>query len=106
MFIANYQNSKQGSEALVLVAVQIVSFFCINPYLLSLVDWRNFMTEEAEALMHSSISTNKNLKAAVTVLLAVVVSAIGFGVLNSVIDTLGSVEIFIGMLFDNACKFP
>lgn len=32
-----------GTEALVLVAQQIIAYFCINPYLLSLVDWRNYM---------------------------------------------------------------
>ena len=59
LFLLSYWNSKPGSEALVLVAIQIISYFCINPYLISLTDWRNYMTEEAEALMHSSISANK-----------------------------------------------
>lgn len=59
LFLLSYWNSKAGSEALVLVAIQIISYFCINPYLIALCDWRNFMTEESEALMHASIETNK-----------------------------------------------
>ena len=38
-----------------LVGLQIVAFFARNPYLISLADWRNIVTEEADALMHASV---------------------------------------------------
>ncbi len=102
LFIASFWDSQDGSEALVLVAIQIIAFFCINPYLIALADWRNYMTEEAEALMHSSISTNKALKSVLTLVVLLVISAISFGVLNLVIHTMGSFDFFISMLFDSA----
>lgn len=45
LFLMTFWDSTPGSgnEALVLIAVQIVAYFCINPYLLSLVDWRIYM---------------------------------------------------------------
>jgi len=46
MIILSFWDSREGSEALVLVGVQIVAFFCINPYLIALADWRTYMTEE------------------------------------------------------------
>jgi len=35
--------------------------FSVNPYLLSLVEWRNAMNEEAAALVHASKGMNKAL---------------------------------------------
>ena len=52
MIILSFWDSQQGSEALVLVGVQIVAFFCINPYLISLADWRTYMTEEVRVCNH------------------------------------------------------
>ena len=42
-FLLSYWDSKPGSEALVLVALQIICFFALNPYLVALADWRNTM---------------------------------------------------------------
>jgi hypothetical protein len=47
LFIATFWDSEESSQALVLVAGGIISYFCVNPYLLSLVDWRNAQNEEA-----------------------------------------------------------
>lgn len=52
LFLLMFWNSQPGSEALVLVAAGIISFFIANPYFLQLCDWRIFMIEEAEALLH------------------------------------------------------
>jgi len=87
---------------LVLVAIQIIAWFCINPYLLALCDWRTFMTEEAEALMHSSVSMNKAMKSLLTLIVLLVISGVAFGVLNLVIGTLSAPKFFIAMLFDSA----
>ena len=38
-----------------LIGLQLVAFFAINPFLISLTDWRNTVIEEADALMHASV---------------------------------------------------
>ena len=38
-----------------LIGLQLVAYFSINPFLISLTDWRNTVTEEADALMHASV---------------------------------------------------
>jgi len=102
MFVLSYWDSKPGSEALVIVALQIIAYFCINPYLLQLVDWKNYMTEEAEALMHASVGMNKAMKSTLTLIILLVITCIAFGVLNGVIDTMGASKFFAAMLFDSA----
>jgi hypothetical protein len=102
LFIVSYWDSKEGSEPLSLVAIQIVAYFCLNPYLLSLVDWRNFMVEEAEALMHSSVRANQILKTCLTTFLLIIISIAAFGTLNLVIDSrMSEAKYFVGMLFDS-----
>ena len=39
LFLMSFWESKKGQEALVLVGLQIVAFFAINPFLISLADW-------------------------------------------------------------------
>jgi hypothetical protein len=71
------------------------------------VDWRNYMTEEAEALMHASVGMNKAMKSALTLALLVAITGIAFGVLNSVIGSMGTARYFVAMLFDSASMtFP
>jgi len=107
LFLATFWGSTKESAALVLVAGGIIAFFCVNPYLLSLADWRNFMAEEAEALLHASKSMNKALKSVLTMILIFVVSLIQFGVTNAVIDGLESSSFWVAMLFDSASlTFP
>ena len=100
--LLTFWDSKPGSEALVLVAIQIVAFFSINPYLVALTDWRNTIIEEAEALMHSSTQTNLALKSCVALLLITTISLASFGILNLCIDTLRTFEYWVFMLFDSA----
>jgi len=101
LFLLMFWDSAPGNEAFVLIAAGIVSFFTANPYFLQLVDWRIFMVEEAEALLHSSKSMNKALKTCLTLFLLFIVSTIQFGCMEAVIGTLSGPEFFIAVLFDN-----
>ena len=107
LFLATFWDSSPDSAALVLVAGGIIAFFCVNPYLLALVEWRNAMMEEAEALMHASAGMNKALKTCLTLAIVVTISLIEFGTVNAVIDGLEDVKFWIAMLFDSASlTFP
>jgi hypothetical protein len=87
--------------------MKIIGFFGINPALLSLVEWRNAMAEEAEALMHSSKETNRFLKTCLMLVLILIISLAEFGVVNLVIDGLSSVKFWVAMLMDSASMtFP
>ena len=101
LFVATYWDSHLGSEALVVIAGGLVSFFVLFPYLLQIVDWRIYMLEEAEALLHSSISMNKLLKTCLILVLLLIISCVQFWCIDIVLGTLTSVEYFIGFLFDN-----
>ena len=88
-----FWDSQPGSEALVLVAAGIVSYFIVNPYFLQLGDWRVYMCEEAEALLHSSENMNKFLKTCLTLVILIVVAGIQFGVMDAVIGTMTTAEV-------------
>jgi len=100
VFLATFWGSDSSSTALILIAGDIVSFYSVHPYMLSLVDWRNYMSEEAEALIHASKSTNKVLKTALALAIVFVVSVIQFAVTNAVIDGLESPRFWVAMLCD------
>jgi len=102
LFLLTFWNSQAGQEILVIVALQIVCFFALNPYLIALPDWRNTMREEAEALMHCSVETNLALKSCIVLLLLIAISGCAFGVLNACMDSLDSAAIWAFMLFDSA----
>lgn len=107
MFLATFWDSMEGSGALVIVAASIIAYFCLNPYLLALPDWRNFMREEAEALLHSSIGMNNALKSLLTLLLIIVVSLIEWGVVNAVINGFENAKFWWAILMDSASlTFP
>jgi hypothetical protein len=106
-FLATFWDSNDESASLVLVAGNLISYFCLNPYLLALVDWRNFMSEEAEALMHASKSLNKTLKTALTLALLLIISLVQFGITTAVINGLESSSFWVAMLMDSASvTFP
>jgi hypothetical protein len=101
LFLATFWNSKPDQAALIYTASSMVAFFALKPYLLTLSDWRNCMTEEAEALMHSSKDVNKILKSSLTLVLFLIVSLIEWGCANAVADnTFSSGKIFFGMVMD------
>ena len=105
LFLLMFWNSSPGSEALILVAASMVSYFTLNPYFLQLVDWRVYMVEEAEALLHSSKSMNKFLKSILTVLLVIVVTLVQFGCQELTIGTMTSASWFFGILFDISLRW-
>ena len=100
LFLLAFWDSSEDSQALILIAGSLVSYFCVKPYLLSLVEWRNAMLEEAEALVHSSKGVNKTLKALLTVLLILIISLIEFGIVNATVDGLSAFKFWVAMLFD------
>lgn len=104
LFLMTFWDSKRGEEALVLIAVQIIAFFAINPYLIALTDWRNIVVEEADALMHSSVQSMLALKSIVSLTLLLVIITIAFGCLVAVLDTpvTNDVVMWISMVFDLA----
>jgi len=108
LFIATFWNSKpKYSEPLVLIGGGIIAYFSVNPYLLGLVDWRNLVVEETEALLHSSAGKMKALKTLFTIFLVFIIACIEFGVINLVINTLKDGKYFVAIFFDSASlTFP
>lgn len=96
-----FQGSKAGSEALILVASNNIGYFAVNPYFLSLPDWRASMAQEAEALLHTSQQMSFILKTLIALTLLTIVSVSSFGLLQTCIDTLRSSTIFGFMFFDS-----
>jgi ABC-type lipoprotein export system ATPase subunit len=101
LFLATFWDSSENNASTVVIAGSIVAYFCVNPYLLSLVDWRNAMTEEAEALLHSSKKMNQILKTLVTLSLILIISTIEWGCINACTSGLEEFETWIGLLFDS-----
>ena len=107
LFLASFWDSNSGRGALIIVAASIIAFFCLNPYLLSLVDWRNFMSEEAEALLHSSKTMNKAMKCILTLILLLSVSLVEWGIVNAVVGGFEDVYFWVAILMDSASlTFP
>jgi len=101
LLMASFWNSSQESGPLVIVAASIIAYFSINPWLLSLVDWRNYMTEEAEALLHSSKRMNKTLMSILTLLQILLISLVEWGIVNAVIDGFEERKFWVGILMDS-----
>lgn len=76
LFLVAFWDSPSENGAVIATGGIIVSFFAIYPYLISLTDWRNALTEEAEALMHASIGMNKCLKSVMVLFMIILVSLI------------------------------
>jgi hypothetical protein len=103
LYLATFWDSNEENAPLVLIAGSIIAFFNINPYLLSLVEWRNSMLEESEALVHSSANMNRVLKVILTMSVIFVLSVVEFGVVNAVIDGLFlEFRYWLAMLCDSA----
>jgi hypothetical protein len=98
LFLVTFWNSIPTQAALIYVASSMVVFFCVNPYLLTLTDWRNFMSEEADALLHSSKTNTKVMKCVLTLMLCFLNTLIEYGCVNCVVDDFESSSFFVGML--------
>mmetsp|Transcript_22174 Transcript_22174/g.36670 ORF Transcript_22174/g.36670 Transcript_22174/m.36670 type:complete len:490 (-) Transcript_22174:166-1635(-) len=81
LVLAAFWDTQREAFPAALIAVQIVAFFCINPYLISLTDWRNTVREETQALMHSSLEINFALKSLLVLALLSLIMAISLGCL-------------------------
>ena len=86
LFIVGFWDSTEELSALVLVASSVLAFFCIQPFLLSLPDWRFAVKEEAEALLHTSLTLSRFLKALMAILLTLIVLTVEFAFINIVTD--------------------
>jgi ABC-type lipoprotein export system ATPase subunit len=107
LFLATFWDSIDSSGPLVLVAAGIIAFFSVNPWLLALVDWRNYMLEEAEALLHSSKGMNKFLMTMLTLFMITVISLVEWGIINATIDGFESFKFWVAIFFDSASlTFP
>jgi ABC-type lipoprotein export system ATPase subunit len=107
LFLLTFWDSQDASAALVLIGAGIIAYFAINPYLLSLVDWRNYMGEEAEALLHSSKGMNKLLKTLLTMSLVFMISFLEYGFVNAVVGGLEGFDYWVAIFFDSASMtFP
>jgi len=82
LFIATFWDSQLDTAPLLMIASGIISFFCIQPYLVALTDWRDCMLEEAEALVHASPGRSQALKALITVMFIFFISIIQFFAVN------------------------
>ena len=102
LFLLTFWGSKPGSEAFILVAAEIISYHIVHPYVLQLVDWRVYMVEEAEALVHSSKYISKLLKAILMLIIIFIVACIQFGCMfATTFGYLTGVDFFFAVLFDN-----
>jgi hypothetical protein len=101
-FLATFWGSSPDAAATLMVAALMIAYLCVNPYLLSLPDWRVHMREEAEVLLHCSRNVNNVLKSVLTLLLTVAVSLIQWGITIAVIDGFDHVKFWIAMLVDRA----
>jgi hypothetical protein len=106
-FLVSFWDSSPDVAALIIVAASLIAFFCLNPYLLALADWRNFVSEEAEALLHASKSLNKALKTLLTLSLIFILSVIEWGLVNAVVGGFEDVKFWVAILLDSASlTFP
>jgi hypothetical protein len=101
MYLLTFWNSETESASLIIIAGEILTYFSLNPYLLSAVDWRNYMREEAEALMHASIETNLFLRTFLTLFFGFIIWNLEYFVIQLVADGLNSIDIWLGLFFDN-----
>jgi hypothetical protein len=102
LFLLSFWNSAEESASLVLIASGILAHVAMDTFQLTHVDWRNFMTEEAEALLHSSKSMNKVLRTCLSISIMLTISLVEYGMLNAVISGLEDIKFWIAILFDSA----
>jgi len=110
IFVATFWNSATENAATVLIAGGILCYFCLSPYMLSLIDWRNCMLEETQALVHSaSLHRNQSLKTSVTVSVMIFISLVEYVAVNLVVEdgSLRGVRYWVAMLAETfALCFP
>ena len=107
LFLVTFWDSNSDRGVVIIVAASIIAKFSLNPYLLALVVWRDYMSEEAEALLHSSKTMNTALKVLLTLFLILIVSLIEWGIINAVVGGFEEAKFWIAILMDSASlTFP
>jgi hypothetical protein len=101
LFLVSFWSSPSSSAALILIAGDYISFYSIYTYLLHLVDWRNAVTEEAEALIHPSKAMNNILKTCLCTILILFATSLEYGMINAVVDGLESPRFLAAIFFDS-----
>jgi hypothetical protein len=102
LFLLTFWDSDENNASSVVIAGSIVAYFCIQPYVLALVDWRNAMSEEAEALLHSSKGMNKIAKTFLALALLFMISLINWGCMVACSSGFEDVNFWVGLMFDSA----
>lgn len=82
-------------------------YFSVNPYLPSLVDLRNLMLKEAEAVINASKGMKQALELCLTLSLILIISVVEFGVVNAAVSGLADAKFRVAMMFDSdSLAFP
>ena len=100
LFLLAFWNSGGDSLALLVIAATNMVFFSVQPYNTTLVDWRDIVSEESEALLHKSNGLNKAMKEVLAISLVFVISLIEWGCVNAVSEGLARYNYWIMMFFD------
>ena len=101
LLLLTFWNSAKNSASLILIAGEILAYFGLNPYLLSAIEWRDYMKEEAEALMHASVGANLFLRTCLTLCFGILIWNLEYGIVNLVVDGLGTFDIWWGVMLDS-----
>mmetsp|Transcript_22014 Transcript_22014/g.41722 ORF Transcript_22014/g.41722 Transcript_22014/m.41722 type:complete len:422 (-) Transcript_22014:96-1361(-) len=102
LFLISFWNSQRDNASLVLIGGEIITFYSLNPYLLSAVDWRNRTKEEAQALLHaSSVESNLFWRTCLTLLFNVAISTLEYLVVVAVVDGLNTFDVWYAINIDN-----
>lgn len=100
LFLISFWDSSSINGPLIIVATNIVAYSCLST--VTLVDWRNAISEEADALLHASKATNKALKSLLVFTLILFISLLQWGVVNAVIDGFEDRYFWVAMFMDIA----
>lgn len=100
-FLLGFWDSTTEFLDLVVLAAGFVDIFAINSWIIALAEWRDLVTEEAQALVHASRSTNIQLKIIQTVVMSFFVCVISWGVLVAVVDDVKNWKVLVGFYFDH-----
>jgi ABC-type lipoprotein export system ATPase subunit len=100
LLLLTYWNSDQNTAGLVLIGASTVAFMCLQPFMVTLVEWRDAMREESEALLHSSKGMNKVLKTLLSFMVVFIISFIEYGCINAIITGFEDFKFWVAILFD------
>jgi hypothetical protein len=106
LFILGLWNTDEENDPMLLVVAGTISYVCVVPYLLSLVEWRNAIQQEKDTLLQDTQGTIKSLKLVLILAIVVIVSLLEFGVLNAFIDHLSGAKFWVAILCDNLSIIP